>query len=76
MILAFNLNAAMKQLVLQGPWASRRMKAVRFSLITLPGRVLTHARELAIRLVKGHPSLEVLLAARQRIMELANVPTG
>src|SRR5271166_2950207 len=72
MILAFNLNAAMKQLALGGSWVAKRMKALRFSLITLPGRVLHHARELVVRLAKGHPSLEVLLAARQRIMELGH----
>jgi hypothetical protein len=72
MILAFNLNAAMKQLALGGSWVTKRMKALRFSLINLPGRVLHHARELVVRLAKGHPSLEVLLAARQRIMELGH----
>lgn len=76
MILAFNLNAAMKRLVLKGSWVSKRMKAVRFSLIGLPGRVLEHARGLIIRLVKNHPSLEVLVQARQRIMELASAPYG
>jgi hypothetical protein len=70
MILAFNLNSAMKQLVLKESWAAKRMKALRFSLINLPGRILTHARELVVRLAKGHPSLETLLAIRQRIMEL------
>jgi len=70
MILAFNLNAAMKQLVLKGSWVTKRIKALRFSLINLPGRILLHARQLVVRLAKGHPSLEVLLAARQRIMEL------
>ena len=72
MILAFNLNAAMKQLALGGSWVAKRMKALRFSLINLPGRILDHARELVVRLAKGHPSLEVLLAARQRIMELGH----
>jgi Transposase DDE domain group 1 len=76
MILALNLNAAMKQLALEGSWVTKRMKALRFSLINLPGRVLTHARELVIRLVKDHPSVEVLVSARQRIMELANAPSG
>jgi len=71
-ILAFNLNAAMKQLVLGGSWVAKRMKALRFSLINLPGRILHHARELVVRLAKGHPSLEVLLAARQRIIELGH----
>ncbi len=72
MILAFNLASAMKQLVLQGSWVAKRMKALRFSLINLPGRILDHARELVIRLAKGHPSLEVLLTARQRIMNLGH----
>ena len=70
MILAFNLNSAMKQLVLQGSWVAQRMKAIRFSLLRLPGRVMNHARGLIVRLVKNHPSLAVLVNARQRIMEL------
>jgi hypothetical protein len=76
MILAFNLNAAMKQLVLGGSWVAKRMKALRFSLISLPGRVIDHARGLVVRLVKGHPSLQVLLDARQRIMALVPLPSG
>ncbi len=76
MILAFNLNSAMKQLVLQGSWATKRMKAIRFCLIGLPGRVVEHARGLIIRLVKNHPSFEVLVKARQRIMELGYAASG
>jgi Transposase DDE domain group 1 len=76
MILAFNLNSAMKQLVLQGSWVAQRMKAIRFSLIGLPGRVMNHARGLIVRLVKNHPSLAVLVKARQRIMELDYAPSG
>jgi hypothetical protein len=76
MILAFNLNSAMKQLVLRGSWVGQRMKAIRFSLIGLPGRVMSHARGLIVRLVKSHPSLAVLVDARQRIMELHYAPTG
>jgi hypothetical protein len=72
MILALNLNSAMKRLALQGSWATKRMKALRFSFINLPGRILDHARELVIRIAKGHPSLGILLAARQRIMELGH----
>ena len=73
MILAFNLNSTMKRLVLG---TERRMKALRFSLINLPGRILEHARELIIRIAKGHPSFEVLVKARQRIVELAYAPSG
>jgi hypothetical protein len=76
MILAFNLHAAMKQLALGEAWRTKRLKAVRFSLISLPARIIDHARELVVRLVKGHPSLKVLLDARQRIMALVPLPSG
>lgn len=71
MILAFNLNSAMKQLALGGSWATKRMKAVRFSLINLPGRIIEHARDLIIRLARNHPSFALLIEARRRIMRLA-----
>ena len=76
MILAFNLNTAMKRLVLGGCWVAKRMKAIRFSLIGLPGRVVNHARGLIIRIVKNHPSLGILVKARQQIMELGYAPSG
>jgi hypothetical protein len=75
-LLAFNLNSAMKRLVLEGSWVTQRMKAIRFSLIGLPGRVINHARGLIVRLVKNHPSLGVLVKARRRIMELGYAPSG
>ena len=73
-VLAFNLNSAMKRLVLGGEWVSKRLKAVRFALIALPGRVVRHARRLIIRLARGHPSYELLLRVRQRILALAAEP--
>jgi hypothetical protein len=75
-VLAHNLNSAMKSLVLQGSWVAKRMKAIRFHLINLAGRVMEHARGLAIRLAGDHPSLDVLLSARRRIMELGCAPSG
>jgi hypothetical protein len=71
MILAFNLNSAIKQLALGGSWATKRMKAIRFALINLPGRIIEHARHLIIRLARNHPSFPLLIEARQRIMRLA-----
>jgi hypothetical protein len=76
MVLALNLNTVMKHLVLKESWTTKRMKALRFSLIALPGRIITGARQLAIRITRGHPSLPVLLEARQRIMELAHASPG
>jgi Transposase DDE domain group 1 len=71
MILAFNLNSAMKQLALGGSWATKRMKAIRFAFINLPGRIIEHARHLIIRLARNHPSFALLIEARQKIMRLA-----
>jgi len=76
MVRAHNLNTAMKDLVLQDSWVSKRMKAIRFHLINLPGRVIEHARELFIRLAGDHPSFEILLKARMSIMELGGAPSG
>ena len=76
MILAFNLNAMMKRLVLGQSWQPKRMKAVRFSLINLPGRVLKRSRRLIIRLTKNHPSLELLIEARNKIAMLKPQPCG
>lgn len=68
MILAFNVNVAMKRLVLGESWVNRRMKAVRFHLINLPGRVLERSRQLFVRLVGGHPSNELIFEARRRML--------
>lgn len=70
MILALNLNSAMKRLVLGEAWLGKRMKAIRFRLIKLPGRVLKRARMLRIRLVGGHASNETLFEMRRRILSL------
>jgi hypothetical protein len=71
MILSLNLNQAMKTLVLKGSWSTKRMKAIRFHLINLSGRIVERSRQLFVRITRGHPSLEILLHARHKIMELA-----
>ena len=73
-VLAFNLNSAMKRLVLGKEWVSKRLKAVRFAFISLPGRVVRRARTLIIRLSWGHPSYRLLLRARKGIVALAHSP--
>jgi Transposase DDE domain group 1 len=67
MLLAFNFNSAMKRLVLRDSWVNRRLKAVRFWLIRLPGRVLERGRQLFVRLVGGHASNDILFRARRRM---------
>ena len=81
-LLAFNLSSVMKWLVLGKDlssnevkeWVSKRLKAIRFAFISIPGRVVRRARTLIIRLTRDHPSYGLLLRARQRIMALAHGP--
>jgi hypothetical protein len=75
-ILAHNLNALMKQLVLGKPWLARRMKAARFALINLPGRVIQHGRRLIVRLSAAGQTLADLLHARRCIGRLVPGPAG
>jgi hypothetical protein len=76
MILAHNLNTAMKRLVLGSGWTTKRLKALRFRLIGLPGRVVNHARRLIIRLGAGAEALGLIVSARQTIRALACGPSG
>ena len=70
MILAWNLNSAMKRLVLGEAWVCKRLKAIRFWLIKLPGRVLNRARVLRVRLIGGHASNATLFEMRRKILSL------
>jgi hypothetical protein len=74
MIIAHNLNALMKRLALGASWMTKRMKAMRFHLINLPGRVVRHARRLIIRLNAKGDTLNSLLAARRAILALGGAP--
>jgi len=73
-ILAMNIASAMKRVVLGGVWANRRMKAIRFLLINVPGRVLEKARQLHLRLSRDHPALDLIVQMRLRIRNLATGP--
>ncbi len=71
MILAYNLNALMKRLVLGGSWVNKRMKAIRFSIINIVARVIEHSRQLTVRISGNHPSGNLLIDMRRRIFHLA-----
>lgn len=75
MILALNLNAAMKRLVLGQSWVPKRMKAIRFALINLAAQVVDSSRYLLVRLSKGYRCLKWLLDIRAKIAMLSPVPS-
>jgi hypothetical protein len=71
MVLAYNLNAQMKRLVLGESWINKRMKAVRFGLINIAARVLERSRQVWVKISERHPSSGLLLDMRRRIAQLA-----
>ena len=76
MIIAFNLNVMMKTLAFEPSMTNKRMKAIKFSIINIPGKVLERSRELLLRLPQGHPAYEMLIAARKKIAMLQQAPSG
>jgi hypothetical protein len=70
-VLAHNLQAAMRLLVGGKKLTNKRMKAIRFALINVPALIVRHARQVYFRLARGHPSCGLLQALRRRIAALA-----
>ena len=71
MLLAYNLNAGMKRLVLGSKWETMRLKALRFRFICLPARVIVHARQFIIRLAEGCAAFDVFRKARETMLMFA-----
>jgi hypothetical protein len=72
MVLAYNLNAQMKRLVLGESWINKRMKAVRFGLINIAARVMERSRRIWIKIAERHPCSALLFDMRSRIAQLAS----
>lgn len=75
MVLALNLNTLLKRVALGEGWMNKRLKALRYGLIGIPGKLVERARGMVVRICVRHPAWEVLLRARGRIMELP-LPAG
>jgi len=70
MVLAFNLNSLLKRLALPESWEPKRLKAIRFGLINVAGRVVSRSRQLIVRLSANHPAYQLLLEVRRRLQAL------
>lgn len=75
-VLTATLHAAVKRLALGEGWRTKRLKAVRYGLINLAGRVVTHGRALVIRVRAAHPGFEPLVTARRHLLAWATGPPG
>jgi hypothetical protein len=75
-VLASNLVAALRLLILPERFGKSRIKALRLWVMNIPGRVIEHARGLIIRICAGSHAAELFKLARERIAALiAPIPS-
>lgn len=74
MVLAYNLHAAMKLLAFPKGLKKKRLKAIRFALIDVSGRIVERGRRLFVRLTRNHLALTWLMEMRRKISSLALSP--
>ena len=67
-VLAYNLTAAVKRLVLGGEWVRRTIASLRWQLLQIAGKVVRHGRQFILRVSKSH--IELFRAVRQGLATL------
>lgn len=74
MIIALNMQALMKRIVLPAECKTWRMKRLRLRLINFAARVTRSGRQLFLSVAVGHHALKLLRFARERIRMLVWPP--
>jgi hypothetical protein len=76
-LLTYNVLSALKSLALPPALSTARPKRLRFTLFTLAGRLVTHARQLVLRVSEAAERLAGLITARARLARVAQaLPAG
>ena len=66
--LAYNVLSVMKRKALPHAWWSTRLKALRFHLLHIAGRVVEHGRRLFLKIAQHHPSFLLYKEARKQLL--------
>lgn len=75
MILTLNLDSVFRRHALGEGWVHRRMKAVRFQVIQVAGRVAERGHQVLLRLSQAAREVaDLLIEARRRIQALYRMP--
>jgi hypothetical protein len=67
-VLTYNVLSVMKRKALPQTWWSTRLKALRFYLLNIAGRVIEHGRRLFLKIAKCHPSFLLYKEAREKLL--------
>ncbi len=71
-VLAYNVIATMKRHSLPSSWGRMRLKALRFHLLHLAGRLILHGRRVYLKIAQGHPSFPVYVEARKKLLTFSS----
>lgn len=66
--LAYNVLSVMKRKALPQAWWPTRLKALRFHLLHIAGRVVEHGRRLFLKIAPHHPSFLLYKEARKKLI--------
>lgn len=68
--IAWNIVRAIQLHALPEAFRNCHLKKLRFYLFCVAGRVIRHARQIILKLTRGHPSFEMYREARRKIAQL------
>lgn len=66
--LAYNILAILKRKALPESWWPLRLKALRFNLLNLAGRIIEHGRKLFLKITQNHPHFQLYQEARKKLL--------
>ena len=67
-LIAYNVLSVMKRKALPQCWWPVRLKALRFHLLCIAGRIIEHGRRLFLKIAKHHPSFHLYREAREKLL--------
>jgi hypothetical protein len=72
-LLTYNILSALKSVALPSELSAARPKRLRFSVFTIPGRIVYHAGRLLVRVGREAERIAHLISARMKLAELAQL---
>jgi hypothetical protein len=67
-VITYNVLSVMKRKALPQSWWPVRLKALRFHLLCIAGRIIEHGRRLFLKIAKHHPSFLLYQEARKKLL--------